>query len=486
MFLISLFSCCAFSQTVRTFDIPLSREANAFPSFTDARFYNSYNFCNSPVGIFEHDPLRLRVHCNLDLLRWHATQRQDSLKQQYSAWNVPDILFERPKMLAVRLFYTPTWIVDETNVAQKLSLPLNRFGLMLAGQVPSGIFQFALNGKGYTGKEERASSSNNRMIMGLDDLTLTLGSRIHQLLVVGMRGGVIAKFDTLHDASPLPTRDRYFSGHIPLLEWYLDFGKDSFPVRSDFLITTTTSRLVYVSFDNIDMNPIKGDSLAWKWQVLGNLQHAGITYHPAFFLSYWRNSYREYQPTSSNDNLNVGPELSGRDRQFSDFRFGIGTLIAIRRFASAWIEYTQPSMRWKYGNSYSWVNLSDKKGYYRTNIGLQTNLHTILALHFPPSIETIFRIGYFNQTENSGINPFEGEAFGLMTPVETYSQAYRYNPYFGWGPLQRVSGFTLGLTGTFLDKRLESDTHICFLSKKAGSVQNSGTVFGLDLVYILH
>jgi hypothetical protein len=485
MVLLSLCGLCAFSQTIRTLDIPLSREAMAFPSFTDARLYNSYDLCGSPAGIFDLDTLRLRAHGNLDLVRWHAAERQDSLRQQYTALNVSDILFEKPKMFAVRLFYAPAWLGDETDAAQKLSLPLHRFGLMLAAQAPSGIFQFALNSRGYIGKEELIDSAHNRTMMGLDDLTLTLGSRIHPMLAIGMRGGVTAKFDTLYLAPPSTNRDRYFSGNIPLLEWYLDFGKDGFPVQSAFSLTRATSRLVYVTGINIDQNPLKGDSLALKWQVLGSLQRAGITFHPAFTLSYWRNSIREYQPTAGNDNLKVGPELSGWDRQLSDFRFGIGSLIAIKRFASVWIEYTRPSMRLNYGDSWSTL-LSDKNvGYHRTSIGLLTNLHALPALGFPPSAETMFRIGYFNQTENSGINPFEGDAFGLMTPAGTYSQAYRYYPDFGWGPLQRVAGITLGLTGTFFDKRLEADTHISILSR-TGAGKNSGTVFGLDIAYVLH
>jgi hypothetical protein len=484
IYLISLFSACAFSQTIRTLDIPLSREAMAFPSFTDASLYNSYNFCNSPVGIFEQNTLRLRVHSNLDLIRLHATQRQDSLRQQYSVWNVPDILFEKPKMFAVRLFYTPARLVDETGAAQKLSLPLNRFGLMLAAQAPSGVFQCALNGKGYIGKEELGGSSDNRTMMGLDDLTLTLGSRIYPMLAIGMKGGVTARFDTLYDTGSTINRDRYFSGHLPSLQGYLDFGKDSFPVQSVFSLTMATSRLVYVSGNDMDQNPLKGDSLAWKWQVLGSLQHADITCHPALTLGYWRNSCREYQPTLDNDDFTVGPELPGRERQLSDFRFGIGTLIEIRRFVSAWVEYSRPSLHLNFGDY--WAPLSElNEEYHRTSIGLQTNLHTIPALGFTSSAETMFRIGYFNQTENSGINPFEGEVFGLMAPVATYSQAYRYNPDFGWGPLQRVTGITLGLSGTFFSKCLEADTHICFLSR-SGPVQSKGTAFGLDLVYVLH
>ncbi|MBN2188852.1 MAG: hypothetical protein JW699_05320 [Chitinispirillaceae bacterium] len=484
MVLLTLGGLCAFSQTVRTLDIPLSREARAFPSFTDENLYNSYDFCNSPVGIFDLDSLRLRAHAGLDLVRWHAAERRDSLRQQYTALNVPDILFEKPKMFAVRLFYAPTWLGDETDTVRKLSLPLHRFGFLLAAQAPSGIFQFALNSKGFIGKEKLVDSADNRTMMGLDDLTLTIGSRVHPLLAIGMRGGVTARFDTLNDVGSTINRDRYFSGHIPLLEWYVDFGKGGFPVQSGLSITKATSRLVYVSGNDMDQNPLKGDSLALTWQVLGRLRHAGITVHPAFILSYWKNSIREYQPTVDNDDLAVGPELSGWDRQLSDFRFGIGSLIAIKRFASVWIEYTRPSMRLHYGDSWSTLVPDKNVGYHRTSIGLLTNLHALPALGFPSSAETMFRIGYFNQTENSGIKPFGEEMFGLMTPAGTFSQAYRYYPDFGWGPLQRVSGITLGLTGTFFDKRLEADAHVCFLSRNA-SVRNRGTVFGLDIAYVL-
>jgi hypothetical protein len=56
-----------------------------------------------------------------------------------------------------------------------------------------------------------------------------------------------------------------------VLGWYVDFGKNGFPVQSDFSFNTATYRLIYVS--GFDQDPIKGDSLAWKWQTVGDLSY---------------------------------------------------------------------------------------------------------------------------------------------------------------------------------------------------------------------
>ena len=381
----------------------------------------------------------------------------------------------------MRLNYTPVSIADETAPAQKLSLPLQTFGLVLAGQAPSGIFQIAFRGKGYTGQEDLSGSPNNRMILGLNDLSLTLGSRFHELVAIGMSGGATAKADTLRDFGMPQTFDRYFAGQIPVLGWYVDFGKDGFPVSSEFSLNTATSRFVYVSDYNIDRDPIKGDSLALKWQTAGDLKYAGTRFCPALLLGYWKNHYQIYDHTQDNDDLNVGVKQPGRDYAFSDFSFGIGSSVKILQYASAWIEYTHSSLGLDYGTA--WTNVADKsEPYHRTNLGIEANIHTIGTLRFPQSIETFLRAGYLNQTGNSGINPFEQETFGLVNPVITNTQTYRYDPRdLGWGRFQRISGFVVGLGATLLDKRIIADTHMAFLSRG----ENGGIDFGIDVAYVL-
>jgi len=480
------------AQTAQPIDVTSARQAVGAPSFSDWGHYNSYDFCGSPLGLFKKDSARVRLDLGMRSTSWHESGHGDSLKQSATAWNLPDILIGKPGIAYVRINYTPASISDDTHGfvsntsagLQKLSLPLQRFGLLIAGQVPSGIFQMAIRGKGYYGNEALAASPNTRLIMGLEDLSATIGSRIHELVTIGMQGGAIGKLDTLRNLEGnLPISDRYFVGKIPMLGWYADFGKPGFPVASDFSLQISTHRFVYVTGFNADRFPIKGDSLTWKWQAIGDVEHAGITYHPALFLGYWSNHYQVYLPTADNNSLDVGPKANGQDWKVSDFHFGIGTSAKVMDFGKAWFEYAHSSLGLAYGDS--WASRPEKQsGYDRVMIGIEGNARAIAALQLPKSVEGFVRLGYFNQRENSAIDAFESEQFELVNSVDYNSMMYRYAPDFGWGLDQRVIGFSIGLGGSFFNRLLTADAHVAFLSKESAA-RVSGTQFGLDCVYSL-
>jgi hypothetical protein len=471
----------AFPQTASSIDVPVSKLSVASPSFTDRGQYNSYDFCNSPFGIFEKDSFRLNLGCGFRYDGWHAASKNDTLQKTYNAWDLPDIMIGMPKVMYVRLNYTPTTITDNTLQPQKLTLPLQQFGVTIAGQSPRGIFQFAVRGKGYMGDEKGDGTSDTRLIMGLEELSAFIGSRVHELVTIGMQGGATAKLDTLRD--PV-LHDRYFVGQIPLLGWYIDFGKEGFPVASDFSLQIATHRFVYaVSRDYVDHDPIRGDSLAWKWQSIGDFSRNGIAYRPALYIGYWSDHFQEFAPTGTNDNLNVGPERAGNDWKISDLCFGIGASVSISNFVTTWFELAYSDMGLDYGNT--WPNLASKRQRYdRICIGAEAKLHAIAALHFPKSIETFIRMGYFNQRENSGISAFQSDEFGPINVINANSMAYRYSPNFGWGPDQRVSGFVLGPGAFFFNRLVQADAHIGFLSKYT-STNQSGLEIGIDCAYNL-
>jgi hypothetical protein len=486
-----MISSLTFSQTTQPIEVSSSRQAEGSPSFSDRSQYNSYDFCNSPLGLLKRDSVRVKLNLGMRTTSWHEKDNSDSLKQSATSWNIPNIMIGKPGSIYLRLYYSPVNIHDETKtsidpistVSQKLSLPLNRFGITVAGQTNSGIFQMAVRGKGYYGEEALSDSKNTRLIMGLEDLSLTLGSHIHELVTIGVNGRATAKLDTLlYKTNPI-YRDRYFTGLIPVIGWYIDFGKEGFPVASDFSFELGTHRFVYVTYIDEDRDPIRGDSLAWKWQTIGDIPGGDLVYHPALYLGYWRNHYQRYAPTESNDNLDVGDEVSGQDWKISSFSFGLGTSVDIMKYGKTWLEYKHSTLGLDYGDF--WTNSSSKnKGYDRISIGIEANIHSIEALHIPPSTETFLRLGYFNQRENSKINSFESEQFDLVNSVSYNSMRYSYSPDSALGNDQRVMGITIGIGGSFFNKMLTTDAHLAFLSKTS-AVDRSGTQFGIDCIYAL-
>jgi len=486
------FAAVAYAQTDQPIDRPSAREAVGLPSFSDISQYNSYDFCGSPLGLFEKDSMRVRLNLGMRATSWHEENNADSLKQSATAWNIPDILIGKPGVIYVRINYAPTGIDDYTHRSpdgitnQELTLPLHRFGLLIAGQTPSGIFQMSVRGNGYYGDEALAGSQNTRLIMGLENLSAAIGSRIHPLVAVGMQGGAIGRLDTLRDLQNPRYHDRYFFGQIPQLSWYIDFGGGNVPLSSNFSLAIATHRFIYVSTptgENGNQNPLRGDSLAWKWQAIGNIVGMGCTWRPAVYLGYWNNHYQTYLPTADNNSLDVGLQLNGNDWTTSNFRFGFGGNAEISGVASAWFEYTHSSLSLDYGATWSTLS-ARQKGYDRIMTGVELGMHKIAALHIPQSIETFVRLGFFNQRENSVIDAFESDQFGLVNTVDYNSMMYRYRPDFGWGADQRVIGFTLGMGGSFFNRLLSIDAHLAFLSKSS-DVHTNGAQFGLDCIYAL-
>jgi hypothetical protein len=474
-------------QSSSSTDFPAARASVASPTFSDPYQYNSYDFCNSPLGLFERESSRVQVSVGYRSLQLQGTGANDSLRQSSTAWNMPALLIGKPNIFYMLLNYTPATITEKTLSGAKRTLPLTRFGLTLAAQVASGIFQIGLRTNGFLGDEALEGSQNSRVIMGLEALSLTLGSRIHEMVAIGLMGGATVKLDSLHnlETTPYPRPDRYVAGQIPLLGWYVDFGKEGFPIAGDFSMNIATSRFIGVDDTGVNrnMDPIKGDSLAWQWQTIGNFRAADFTIRPSLFLGYWRNQYQDYSPTVANNSLSVGLTRKDRNWKISDFNFGLGASAKLTQYATTWIEFGHSAMGLGVGDSLP-DSCNKNQGYNRFIVGIEANIHALDFLHFPSSIETFARIGYFSMSDNGGIHAFRSEDFGLLTAVAPYSQTYRSQPNFGWGAIERISGLTFGLGGTFFDKRLRADVHLALLSRSLVQ-QYNGSELGIDCTYNL-
>lgn len=472
MFSIITVAVADFSQSLPSPNDPAPMTPAGSASFTDPARYNSYDFYGSPLGLFEKENSHVKIDLGYRYDAWHQESPNDSLKQTCSAWNAPRILVGSPKAVYMQLFYAPASITDNTRYSQSISLNMKRFGLTIAGQVPSGVFQLAFRGNGYVGGETLKSSANTRLLMGLDALTISLGSRIKEMVAIGIEGGVRAKLDTLVNKSAFALHDRYFEGQLPIIGGFIDVKREGLPVASAFSFSTGTNRFIYVKQNivdpgSVDQDPIRGDSLAWKWQTVGTITNANITYHPALFLGSWQNKYQVYAPTATNDNLEVGPESIGHNWKIADFCFGLGSSVEIAKYATLWLEYAHSSLGLEPGSAWP-VAAKKDEGYHRIGLGAEAALHTIPALNFPSAIETFARIGYFNQRENSGINAFQSESFGSINTVAPDSRTNRYAPDFGvWGQDQRIIGTTLGLGATFLNRMISVESYMTFLSKES-------------------
>jgi hypothetical protein len=481
------FSFADLSQSLPSCADPAAQIPIGSASFTDFAGYNSYDFYGSPLGLFEKENAHAKVDLGCSYVKWQQESPNDSLKQTGSVWNAPRILIGSPKAVYMQFFYAPVAISDNMRSSQSINLTMKRFGLTIAGQVPGGLLQLAFRGNGFVGNETLKGNANTRLLIGLDAVTVSVGSRFKETVAIGIEGGARAKLDTLVNKSAFPLHDRYFEGQLPIIGGFIEIKRQDLPVASAFSFSTGTSRFIYVTQNSgnsgsVDRAPIKGDSLAWRWQTIGNITNANITWHPSLFLGSWRNKYQVYAPTATNDNLEVGPDSIGHDWKIADFCFGLGSSMEIVKYATLWLEYAHSSLGLESGSAWPAAAKKDE-GYHRIGLGAEAALHTIKPLNFPPSIETFVRIGYFNQRENSGIDAFQSERFGIINAVSPDSRLNRYIPDFGvWGRGQRIIGTTLGLGAAFLNRVISVDSHITFLSRDDGR-KNTGLECGFNCGY---
>jgi hypothetical protein len=471
------------SQSLPSPDDPAANTRVGSASFTDPARYNSYDFYGSPLGLFEKEHAYIKVDAGSRYIRWHEKTSDDSLNLTGSVLNIPRILIGSPKTVYMQLFYAPSAMVWPAPLPNyPLNLDVKRFGVTIVGQVPSGLFQLAFRGNGYIGNESKkafAAPASTRMLMGLDVLTVSVGTRIKESVSIGIEGGARARLDTLVNNSAPALHDRYFEGQIPVIGGFINFKRDDLPIASAFSVSTGTSRFIYVTGLSEDQDPIKGDSLAWKWQAVGNISGEKITFHPALFMGYLRNNYQSYMPSATNDNLNVGEARLGAGWKISDFCFGMGTSMEAAKYITSWFEYSHSSLGLVYGNA--WPASVDKNaGFHRFCLGVEAALHAIPALRFPSSIETKASIDFFNMVENNVTNPFHSEVFGLGNNVVPGSKMYRYNPESYWGSNQRIIGTTLGLGATFFNRMFSVQSDIAFLFRGSNT---SGYEFAINCGY---
>jgi hypothetical protein len=485
-------ACGRYLEDGHAIGLSSQRMAYALPAFSDSQSYNSFDHCGSPLGLLEDGQDRVQLELGYRYLKFH--DRPDSIRSAASSFASPVLTIGMPRIIRMRLAYAPMSAYRETKPSPANSLPLHRYGLIVAGGVASGIFRAGLSASGYNGVEELEGSDNSRLLMGVEDLSVHLGTQLHELVRLGLHGGVCGDFDSLRDFTTLH-QDRYFSGSVPVIGFNIDFGADEFPFLGNFSFASAKNRFIYVAKtghgqatgnDRPEGNedPIKGDSIAWDLAAMADLKRSEWNMRPAVNAGYWRNHSQAYAPVEdNNDPITYGPERDGKDWKVSSLYFGFGGSMVNRRYGMAYFEYAHSNLGLEYGSL--WPLLKNKKwGYDRFGLGLEGDINSIPGLPVPQWVELSARLGYLNMRENSTVNSFRGRDFSLLYPVRAGSQRFRDDPDFGVGPDQRIINITMGLGSAFAGRMIVLDANAGFLTKITDT-KYSGFEFGVDITYYL-
>jgi len=455
-------------------------------TFTDVQTYNAASHAGSPLGWLESESTDVELNIGYSYLSAPSVlDHAPSTKRFY----LPRLRVGKPGIAFFGLQYTPQIISSGASDELpdfSIHLPLQRFGFDIAAGTGSGIFQIGIRTNAFFGKESMDIGSDTRTILGLDDFSLFLGSRVHPLVGIGFRTGARGLLDTLRTETP-SVADRFFYGYIPRIGGYIDVSGENIPVKSNFSLLSSTSRFIYVTKGVPNQQPkgnenvIKGDSLGWDWQSLVSIPYNSFQFEPAIRIGYWHHKKQHFEPSSDNHPLNYGAVIEGTERTYRSIGLGIGSTVRAFEIIDGSMEYEYNHFSLDVDESYGSA-VSDSRHYHTFRLNVGTQLHRIPQLQFPSSIETLFRTGFINQIRNSVYNPYFSSSQAYLSSITPGSQRARYTPDLPED--ERVIGVTFDTIGSFFDSILTGAINVAFLWSTTDQ-KKPGLEFGSTISYYL-
>jgi hypothetical protein len=477
----------AFSDNQRAVDVSAAAAGSAFLTFTDRNSYNPWDFAGSPVGLLSRLTVPVKIDLGYRLWNQHEISSNDSFPLSLSTGMIPRISVGVPQTAYLIGSYLPYIVKNDS-----LTMAIQRFGVILAAGSPTGIFGFAVKADGFLG-HLKPDTTWYRQILDVEDVGVYLGSRMMDMLSVGVHAGASGCFDSLKHIFPGDiVQDRYFSGSIPIIGGDIDFDLPQFPLSSNFSIDFGTNYFLYATqrngFGAFDIRAIKADSLNWNWQGMLTVKSDSIFITPAMGIGYWRSNSQLHDTAHGNqDPFNLGAAYADSTWKHSFMHWGLGGTVDYHNIVALTLEYTNGSFKVAYGGTYPTVNGSSSRQFpmHRTALGLTANLQKISAFKFPAWLDVAFRMGYFNELGDSHIDPYRGnDVVFFNDTLWLNSQGWRYLPDFGRGGYERSQRFSLGLGTSVFDHMAGLDTYIALVGKETYA-SLKGIEFGIDMEYQL-
>lgn len=441
--------------------------------FSDKSLYNAADHAGSPLGWLETDSSSLSANLSFRTYRLKSDDDKSIVNKSFA---VPHLRLSNPGTIVFDLFYSPQIAHSEFG-SLKTTLPLNRFGMGIAGGALNGILQAGIKVDMYVGKLSHDSFIENpplvgteeRFILGSDCVSVHIGSRIHELVGIGFYGGARGFLDSLRSQNPEVNQVRFFSGAFPLFGGFIDVGKTGFPVRSNFSMGGGYNRFVYTyknGSSSTDAPTIQGDSIGWNWITMADLGGNGLSLSPALQVGYWRSSSERFEPGPDNYPWQKGTAIPQTEQKVSSFGMGMGLDADL-------FEYVICNLEYGFKNISSENSSSDeKRWYHRTVLNLEGNLHKIDALRIPESMKLMLCAGFFNSFYNLNYDSWQIESEHLQTSQERYLNSVYSD--------SRVAGFNTGVEASFIDGLFGINAQFYFFNDQL-STRAKGPGFSLDL-----
>ncbi|GBU20214.1 hypothetical protein R80B4_00090 [Fibrobacteres bacterium R8-0-B4] len=445
------------------------------PFFTDSALYNSYDLGGSPLGLFEKGSPRFDAQFDY---------RYDGLGDgsgQY--WSAPLLTMGNPENSFFRVFYDPR-ILSDKNGGDDASLPLHRFGLVVAAQGASGALRAAFSAVGFYGDQEWDGGDENRMIAGFERIRFDLGSKVHPLLRLGLFVGG----DMLYEKNTKTDTRRSFHTNLPEFGVNLDMGGEDFPVRGNLDFSYAWSRYVYTIVDGLNANAIRNDSLSLFLTTqtrVSLIDDDKLVLRPGLLLGFTNNSGERHEPEEGNNYpINLGDVIQNFDYGLTGFWFGVGTGAGVLNYVDAHVEYTLAALRLKCGSGYT-APAVESRTLHNFSLGVSSNLNKYVEM---PIVITPRAAWFISGMSGVGVS----QAHLSLDPLnaawsDSQRSPYYYPPQYAPQNLlsgfSHLSGFTVGVDGQVLEGQASASVWATFLSDSGSD--KGGLEFGARIGFLL-
>ncbi len=468
------------------------RPALCSPAFTNRLAFDLDEWSDNPLGLFESQRAPLTIT---------PGYRRLSIDSAFNAnmFVIPELLLGNPDIILFGLHYSH--VQTEREHVPGYLLGLHQFGFRLAGKTERGLFQAGMRGTGFYGSVAAPDSLDKRVVMGVDELGLFLGSRVHPLVTLSFAAKTAVLLDTLNQQSNSLNEERFVSLAAPLFTVDADFGTGDFPLMTNFTLNIGRRHFVYVVKEsgrpviNKGNQPaIVGDTLGWRLKTLVDVGSERVRLQPALHLGFWRTNYQLHEPAGDNHPTKYERELPDADWRFRDVTFGLGTGVEIFTWARAWIEYARSSLRLKIGDQLPGAPATlpeATKGFNRFGLGATGVVDAIPGISLPDWLSLSVKAGFEHCQQPPLFESFGRADYLRLNPISPRTQTYRYQPWAAMDQMHIFNTTRLGLHAGFLDAMFETDLSLGiirgrFYKTGASEARRAGMELRLDLVYNLH
>ncbi|MCP4294137.1 MAG: hypothetical protein GY786_00845, partial [Proteobacteria bacterium] len=173
-------------------------------------------------------------------------------------------------------------------------------------------------------------------------------------------------------------------------------------------------------------------------------------------------------------------ERDGWRWEAKDFTFGFGVDAKIIRSIEYWLEFSHNNLTLDLlGSNYDQDD-DQKEGFNRFATGAEVSILEIPYLYYRGDHNLWFSLSFLTHQESGIYKSYYGNyQYEHLRNITTGVEEWRYDPATNIDHRIKTNDFTIGLRGSFADKKLETGLRIHFVNQEHSGVDENDDTFSI-------